>query len=300
MRGVKLLDRSVEPDRSALDDNDAVPQPDGFAHVVRNENDCLLEGHGECSELFLQFGARQRIQLAERFVAQQDPWIGGQCPGHPYALPLAAGQLMRKPVRQGRIQPEELEQFQDPPVHAGTIPAQQFRHEPDVACHGEVGEQTHILDHVADRPAQLDGVPLCGRPAEHIDYSRCGREQGVDESQGRRLSRAALTQENDGLAGTHVEIDRPEHAGAVVGELRGDEGDRAQWFGRRIRDWHGRNLTRPGVRREGASGQAASVVRNGSMPSGKISSQRRLHFVQNRSVTDKNTESRPRDRFVKA
>ncbi len=75
-----------------------------------------------------------------------------------------------------------------------------MRHQPDV------------LDHVADRTAQGDRVPVAGRHASDPDIPRGRFDQPVDELQERRLPRPARSQDGEALVGAPP---RGRHRGAA-------------------------------------------------------------------------------------
>ena len=77
---------------------------------MRDKRDGLAQSRREGAKFALQFGARDRIERAERLVHQQDGRIGGERARHAHALPLPAGELARAALREfGGVQADERE-----------------------------------------------------------------------------------------------------------------------------------------------------------------------------------------------
>ena len=65
-------------------------------------------------ELLLQPAAHDRVDGGERLVHQQHHRVGGERPGHPDPLALAAGELVRVAAAEpGRVEPDQVEQLVD-------------------------------------------------------------------------------------------------------------------------------------------------------------------------------------------
>ena len=87
---------------------------DGLLDVVGDEHDRLLQLGLQGQQLVLQGGADHRVDGAERLVHQQDRRVGGEGAGDADALLLAAGQLVRVALRQGRVEADEGDQLPGP------------------------------------------------------------------------------------------------------------------------------------------------------------------------------------------
>src|SRR3989475_503732 len=98
------------------------------------------------------------------------------------------------------VEAHQRQQLAHPRGDPGRRPALEPRHEPDVPLHSEVREQSDLLDHVADSPAQLRRRNAGRSLPRHHDLAGGGLEQPVDELQGRRLPRAAAPQQDQRLA----------------------------------------------------------------------------------------------------
>ena len=141
---------------AAVHDGDVVAETDRLLHVVGDEDDRRRKLALDRLEVVLRLAADQRIEGAERLVHQQQSRLGGERARDADALLLAAGQLVRTALREGRrIELEKMEQLLDPRGDAAAVPAEQRRHGRDVLRHGAMREEAVVLDHVTDAPAQF-------------------------------------------------------------------------------------------------------------------------------------------------
>ena len=60
-------------------------------------------------------------------------------------------------------------------------PILQARHQPDIALHSEMGEQSHFLYHIANAAAQSNGIGIRRGASLHQNLSLRGFEKPVDE-----------------------------------------------------------------------------------------------------------------------
>ena len=127
-------------------------------------HDRLAHGRLEGEQVVLQPRPHDRVDGAVRLVHQQDRRVGGERPGHAGTLLLAAGQRGGISVEQVEVEADERDQLVAAGVDAVLVPAEQFGYDADVAPHGAVREQTDLLDHVADAPAQLVGRERASGP----------------------------------------------------------------------------------------------------------------------------------------
>ena len=185
-RGVVLLQHAALGEH-----RDPVPELGGLLDVVRDEHDRLLQLRLQVEELLLEALPGDGVDGAERLVHQQDGRIPAQGPGHADALALAARELVGEPppVLVG-VEPDQVEQLPHPGVHASPIPAEEAGHRGDVVRHTPVREEPALLDHVADAPAQVDGVDLQDvRPVDQDPPAR-RLDEPVDHAQRGRLAAA--------------------------------------------------------------------------------------------------------------
>ena len=214
------------------EDGDAITEPDRLVDVVGDEHDRLADAGLDREQLVLKMGAGDRVECAERFVHQQHRRIGAEGSSDADALLLAARQLVwvAIAIRVG-VEPDQREQLGDPVGLTLLRPAEQTRDHCDVRADGEVGEESDLLNHVADAATHDHRVE--GRNVRAVDQdSTVGRlDEPIDESQRGRLATARRTDEDGELAVGDLEIEIAGR-GATVRELLGDmlEGDQqARW-----------------------------------------------------------------------
>ena len=115
-----------------------------------DENDRLAQTTLQVVKLMLEPLPDNRIDRPEGLVHEQDGWIGGKSAGHAGALLLAPGELGRVARHHLGIQPDDLDQFGDALIDPRLIPSDKGRDGADVLGDGAMGEQSDLLDHVAD------------------------------------------------------------------------------------------------------------------------------------------------------
>ena len=143
----------------SLEDDDALAEAHRLVDVVGDHQDGLAGGRVDADHLGLQRVAGDRVERAEGLVHEQDVGIGGKRAGEADALLLAAGELMRAAVAEGRrIELDQGHQFVDALVDALLRPAEQARHGGDVVADAPVRKQADRLDDVAETAAQRDRI----------------------------------------------------------------------------------------------------------------------------------------------
>ena len=80
---------------AVLDDDDPVGELDGLQHVVRHEQHGLLRPLPDRLELLAQLPRRDRVEVAERLVHQQEVGLDRERAGDPHALLHPAGEMRR-------------------------------------------------------------------------------------------------------------------------------------------------------------------------------------------------------------
>ena len=152
----QLLRRPHLDDAAVPHEHDAVAQDDRLLDVVGDEDHRLAQPAVQVCELALEPLPADGVECPEGLVHEQHRRIGCQSSGDPDALRLASGELARPFFRvHGRIEPHELEQFGDPLLDPGCVPAQEPGDGGDVPSHRHVGEEAHALDGVADVTPQF-------------------------------------------------------------------------------------------------------------------------------------------------
>ncbi len=195
---------------------DPVAELHRLVEIVGDENDRLADFTLQAQELALQPVAGDRVDRTERLVHQQHRGIGGQRPRHPDPLTLSAGQLRRIPrAVDGRVEPDQLEQFGDPAPDAGLVPAQQAGNGRHVRIDRLVRKEPDLLDDVADAPPQGHRIDRRDVLAVQVDAAGRRLDQSVDHLHGGRLAAAGRPHERDELARLDVQAELRDGRGAV-------------------------------------------------------------------------------------
>ena len=159
------------------------------------------------------------VQVAERFVQEQDDGLGGERAGKGHPLLLAAGEFVGIAVLEAG-EPHEVQRLDDC-ARCGRL-LQALKPEGDVLRHGEVREQRVVLkDHA--HAALLRHYPMGGvadRPAGDRDRAGLGPLESGDGPEHRGLAAAAGAQDGQGGAFFHREreIGQGRRGGVGIGE----------------------------------------------------------------------------------
>ena len=181
--------------------DDPVAELHGLVEVVGDDDHRLAHLVLDADELVLQALAGDRVDRSERFVHEQDGWVGGERPGHSHALLLAAGELLGIAVLVHLgIEADEVEQLVDAGVDPGLVPAEHAGHQGDVLGDAHVREEAAGLDDVADAAAQLVPVDRGDVLVAEHDAAVAGLDEPVDHLQRRGLPAARGAHEHDHLA----------------------------------------------------------------------------------------------------
>lgn len=130
--------------------------------------------------------------------------------------------LVREALGVGlRCQPDEGEQLLDARLRPLAVPPDEPRDRGDVLRDGAVREQPDVLDHVADTATERDGVGAHDVLAVEGDPATRRLDEAVDHAQGRRLSAARRTYEDQQLALADLEVEVGDRDG-LVAELLAD------------------------------------------------------------------------------
>jgi uncharacterized OsmC-like protein len=182
-------------------DPDAVGEAEGFGEVVGDEDGGLAQGLFEVQELAVQLEAGEGVEGAERLVEKDEGRIGSEGAGEGDALALAAGELGGITAGvDGEIEAHERQHFAGSGLAALAVPAQEAGDELDVLIDPPVRNEAAVLGHVANSPAQGDGVqPGHGLTLDAHVAGR-GFDQAVEGAQQRRLAAAALAHQGHRFA----------------------------------------------------------------------------------------------------
>src|SRR5262245_42704727 len=156
----KFLRRGLGDDAAGVEKNDARTKKQGFADVMRDEDNRFRQVPAKRQKLALKFGTGNRVEGAERLVHKENLRIGGQGTSYTDALALAAGKFARVALRveRGR-QTDRLEDFGIASRDTVDGPILETGNKANVFTHGQVRKQAGLLNYVADAPPQANDVP---------------------------------------------------------------------------------------------------------------------------------------------
>src|SRR5579875_2605416 len=210
--GERHGDDFANPPRMRRHHDHAIGKRQRLLDTVRDEQHRLAIALPERKELRRQTHARLLVERAERLVHEEHLRIDGKRASDRAALFHAAGKLMRIGVGETR-KVHELELLVDAPVPLAPVDLQ------TVECKSDVAPQRHPRK---ERILLKDaGARQCAGPiAVGVDGDAAGggRLEPRGDSQERRLSAAARSDDRDELTIRDVEVD------AVDGERAGREG----------------------------------------------------------------------------
>ena len=185
--------------------DDAVGEEQRLLDVMRHQQRGKALALPERDELGLHGDARQRIELAERLVEDQDFGIVHQRARQRDALRHAARKLMRIGVAECR-QADEIERRIDA-LPLALQDALRLQPERDIVPDRSPWKQRRVLKH---HDARRDAVPLM-RIAVLAQRAGARRLQPRDQPQQGRLAAAGWAEQRDELAGLDAEADIVQH-----------------------------------------------------------------------------------------
>ena len=190
--------------RAVIDDRHARAQLLELGKDVAADDDRLAQ-RPELTKQLAQLHARPRIQSGRRLVEQEHLRIVDQRVGQTQALLHAPRQ--RLDVRVSLVcQVDQVEQVADHPPPAGggnpIAAAEEVQVLPDL----HVVVDAERIRHESRDAAHLVGVPR-DRVAADLGLARVRLEQGREDAQGGRLSRAVRPDETEDLARLDREVD---------------------------------------------------------------------------------------------
>ena len=264
---VERVARGELHDPAEVHHRDPVRDVADHAEIVRDEEVGEPEPLLEVFEQVDHLGLDGHVERGDRLVADDELGVQRERPGHPDALALAAGELVRVAVGEAGVEPHRLEQLldplpqppplRDPVLHQGL---------PDDAAHRHARIQTVLRvleDHLHARAKLAQGLAVEGGdvgPAEH-DASRRRVVQAQDDATRGRFAAAALADQPQRLTLPDLEVEaihRPDRADLAAEhaphdrEVPGEVLDPEERFGLGVHgNVHGRggSRRRPGRRR---------------------------------------------------
>ncbi len=177
---------------------------------MRDEHRRSPDRSQQADDLGADLGAQVRVEAGERLVEQHQRRRWGHGPRQGNPLALSAGQLVRVAPAIA-AEADEIEPPVDAPLPFG--PCHVAQPEGDVVRHGEMREQSVLLEDESDAPPlRVDSTrPVVHQRPSDADRAAIDTDESGDQSQQRRLPAPARAHESEQL---------------LAGELHGDVVDR--------------------------------------------------------------------------
>ena len=218
--GGDVGERSGLDHPAGFEDDHPVGQGIGVDGVVGDEQPDPVEGGQVTAEVAAHVAAGADVEGGQRFVEQQQPWLGGQGPGERDALGLTAGQGSRAVA--GVVgEPDPLEPGRGVGAGLDLGDAAGAQTEGDVLQRGQVGEQQVVLEDDGDRSLLGDHEGVGGRFVEdlavELDAPLVDRQQPGQTAEHSALAGPVGSEHGDGLAALGGQVDvQPEPAERAV------------------------------------------------------------------------------------
>src|SRR6185436_3354808 len=200
-------------------DDAAVAQGDGalaalrHGHVVRDDDDRRAEAGVQVADQRKNLLAGARVEVAGRFVGEQDRRIDRQRARDRDALPLAAGELVGQ-MMQAVFELDQREQLARAFVDLLPRPAAQVQRQPHVLQRAQRRQQVEELEDEADLVAADAGQLVVAEAGERlaVDAHLAGGRaiEPADQVQQRRFAGARRSNDRDHLAARDGEGDAVE------------------------------------------------------------------------------------------
>ena len=200
---------------SAFHEDDDVRQFQCLAHVVADKDNGLAQLLLDVLHLVLKRLPGHGVQGGEGLIHQHDGGRGCQSPQHADALLLAAGELGRVFIGLG-LHAHHFQKILDDVRLLLLIVLQKPGHHADVLGHGHVGEQTDLLDDVADVAAQFYLVLGVNILAVDGDGAGINVNEPVDGLEGGGFAAAGGADEDHKLPVGNGEVQVLQNGGLAV------------------------------------------------------------------------------------
>ena len=202
----KIDNRTLLHDAAFVHEHDFVAEISGFGQIVRDEQRGLLQTRENFLQIFLQRGAHERIERAERLVEQQQFRRKHERAHQADALTLPAGKFDRIATEQIFRKSCQRAQFRKSRSHFFVRFSEMSRHQKNVRARGQMRKQTAFLNDVTDSAAQHVDLVRRDRSAVEFDCAGVRFDQANDEAQQRRFAATARPDQNRRLAALDREI----------------------------------------------------------------------------------------------
>jgi hypothetical protein len=208
-----VLGRVELLDAARSHDDQPVTERQRLALVVGDEDGGEPEPLVELVQLGPDLVAQAGVEVAQRFVEEDEVGPGDQAPRQRHALLLAAAELTGEPVEQVSAV-DELGRLLDPPLGrllALPLPPPRAQRVADVLPDAHVRpERVGLEDHPDVAPVGREVHPCAGvehRPVTERDATRVRRLQARKAAQRGRLPAAARAEEDEELALLDLEVE---------------------------------------------------------------------------------------------
>ena len=194
------VDLSRRPDLyqlSAAHEGDAVGEGERFFLVVGDVDGGQFQFAVDAFDLLAHFVAQFGVQVAERFVEQEDVRFGDERSGEGDALLLSAGELVRVPLFVGGHL-DDLERFHDAPFFLVRFDLAYVESVLYILVHGHMGPEGVVLEHHR-------GVALVRRGSgdsfvSEVDFAFVRVVESGDSAEERRFAAAGRSEEEEQFA----------------------------------------------------------------------------------------------------
>ena len=231
--GNEFVRRRVADDPAGVEQHDSLGDPHRLRKIVRHEED--RDAAAKRAKRVLQLAPDDRIERAERFIAQENRRLRDHGPCDADALLLAAGERSR--ISSAEPLERHVQLAHDLFRRSERIafgPFQESRHGRDIFEHRAMWKEAGTLDDVAGSAAKSDEIALGKRDSVDEHIAARGQRQPVDQTKSGRfpaplrpMSATAspgairiLMSWRIGSTETRAEFDRGRHAEILAGSER--------------------------------------------------------------------------------
>jgi hypothetical protein len=200
-------------DLAEIHDRDPLGEVPDHGQVVRDEQERDAHVALELLEQVDDLRLDRHVQRRDRLVGDDQLGVEGERAGHPDALPLAAGELVREAVVVLGVEPDDLQQLLDPVLHAARrVDAVDLHRAADDAAHRVPGVERRVRvleDHLNLGPDRLEppAAGVADLPPGVPDVARGRLQQPGGQPPGGGLAAARLADQPEGLPGVHRQVD---------------------------------------------------------------------------------------------
>ncbi|MNZ33319.1 hypothetical protein D3C78_506640 [compost metagenome] len=202
----------LDPRRPLAEHQHPVGQQQRLFHVVGDQQRAVALLLPQAHQFLLHGDAGQGVELAQRFVEDQQARLVDQRPRQRHPLRHATGELARPGPGEGGQ--ADLGQRRIDPLAIPRQAAAGLRAEGDVVPHASPGVERRVLEHHHPRRRRPVHRLAIGQQTAAV-----GRLQTGDQTQQGRLAATGRPQQRDELPRRHVQVDVLQHRQAFAVDL---------------------------------------------------------------------------------